>query len=268
MDRRYTLTLAALPWRGYRTPWRHRVRTQCCRHAIRSRRLLTARLPGMAKSWARRTVRLTARLLARGLALRGVAGVRRGQSRGLIVSRHTRLRVLRHTPGPAIVRPQVLSGDDCALRTRCRNREKLARLHPWRFTRVRQWIWSSVTSLLPARVRPAVTAARAACSPRAKRASSAIPLWVASTSYASRSSPRRPRTTAERPGSAHRRARCAHPPGRAGPRSLCVSADRIAWPGAPWRTTPREPIALGGRCTVSPAAPGGVLSRRRPPAGG
>jgi hypothetical protein len=59
-----------------------------------------------------------ARLLAIGLALGGAAGVRLSQRLGLTSSRNTRLRVIRRTPGPAIVSPPVLSVDDVALRQR------------------------------------------------------------------------------------------------------------------------------------------------------
>jgi transposase len=53
-----------------------------------------------------------------GLALGGAAGVRLSRHFGLLVSRHTLLRVIRRTPCPAIIPPQVLSVDDCALRKR------------------------------------------------------------------------------------------------------------------------------------------------------
>jgi hypothetical protein len=61
---------------------------------------------------------LTARLLAIGLALGGAAGVRLSRHFGLIVSRNTLLRVIRRTPYPAIISPQILSVDDFALRKR------------------------------------------------------------------------------------------------------------------------------------------------------
>jgi transposase len=63
-------------------------------------------------------LRLTACLLAVGLALGGAAGVRLSQCLGLTVSRNTLLRVIRRAPCPAIVAPQVLSVDDFALRKR------------------------------------------------------------------------------------------------------------------------------------------------------
>jgi transposase len=58
------------------------------------------------------------RLLAIGLALGGAAGVRLSQRLGFTISRNTLLRVIRCTPCPAIVSPQVLSVDDFALRKR------------------------------------------------------------------------------------------------------------------------------------------------------
>jgi transposase len=114
----YTRTLADLPWSGYGITWRLRVRKFFCRHPTCPRRIFTERLPGLAAPWARRTLRLTARLLALGLALGGAAGVRLSRSFGLTVSRNTLLRVIRRTPGPALTPPRVLSVDDFALRKR------------------------------------------------------------------------------------------------------------------------------------------------------
>ena len=67
----YTRTLADLPWSGYGITWQLRVRKLFCRNAMCPRRIFTERLPGMATPWARRTLRLMARLLAIGLALGG-----------------------------------------------------------------------------------------------------------------------------------------------------------------------------------------------------
>ncbi|HSF33613.1 MAG TPA: transposase [Candidatus Tectomicrobia bacterium] len=78
-------------------------------------RLFTERLPGIAAPWARRTMRMMARLLAIGLALGGAAGVRPSRSLGLTVSRNIQLRVIRRAPCPVLVTPQVLSVDDFAL---------------------------------------------------------------------------------------------------------------------------------------------------------
>jgi transposase len=115
---RYTRTLADLPWSGYRVAWRLRVRKLFCHNRTCPRRIFTERLPGLVAPWARRTLRLMARLLAIALALGGTAGVRLSRSLGLIVSRNTLLRVICRTPCPAIASPQVLSVDDFALRKR------------------------------------------------------------------------------------------------------------------------------------------------------
>jgi transposase len=118
VHRRDTRTLADLPWSGYAITWRLRVRKLFCRNRQCSRRIFTERLPGLVAPWARRTRRLAARLLAMGLALGGAAGVRLSRHFGLTVSRHTRLRMIRRTPCPAISSPQVRSVDDFALRKR------------------------------------------------------------------------------------------------------------------------------------------------------
>jgi transposase len=114
----YTRTLADLPWSGYGIIWQLRVRKLFCRNRKCPRRIFTERLPGIVAPWARRTLRLAARLLAMGLALGGAAGARLSQSFGLPVSRNTLLRVIRRAPCPVMIPPQVLSVDDFALRKR------------------------------------------------------------------------------------------------------------------------------------------------------
>jgi transposase len=110
----YTRTLADLPWSGYGITWQLRVRKLFCSNTICPRRIFTERLPGIAPPWARRTLRLAARLLATGLALGGAAGARLSQSLGLPVSRNTLLRVIRRAPCPVTTAPQVLSVDEFA----------------------------------------------------------------------------------------------------------------------------------------------------------
>jgi transposase len=101
----YTRTLADLPWSGYGITWQLRVRRLFCRTPTCPRRIFTERLPGIAIPWARRTLRLMARLLALGLALGGAAGARLSQALGLPVSRNTLLRAIRRAPCPAITPP-------------------------------------------------------------------------------------------------------------------------------------------------------------------
>jgi hypothetical protein len=111
-------TLADVPWAEYRVRLRLRVRNWYGRHPHGRRRIFTERLPTVAAPWARRTLRLTRRLVAVGLALGGKAGVRLSQCWGLTGSRNTRLRLLRREPLPASPTPTVLGVDDWSLRKR------------------------------------------------------------------------------------------------------------------------------------------------------
>src|SRR5918999_1214097 len=63
---RYSRTLADLLWSRYRVTWQLRVRKFFCRHPTCPHRIFTERLPGLAAPWARRTLRLAARLLVAG----------------------------------------------------------------------------------------------------------------------------------------------------------------------------------------------------------
>jgi transposase len=114
----YERTLADVPWAEYRVRLRLRVRNWYCRHPHCRRRISTERLPTVAAPWARRTLRLTRRLVAVGLALGGKAGVRLSQCWGLTVSRNARLRVMRRQPLPGFPTPTVLGVDDWSLRKR------------------------------------------------------------------------------------------------------------------------------------------------------
>jgi transposase len=114
----YERILADLPWAHLRVVLQLRVRKFFCANGRCTCRIFTERLPTVAAPWARRTLRLTQRLVALGLALGGKAGVRLSQRWGLGVSRNTLLRVMRRLPLPGFPTPTVLGVDDWALRKR------------------------------------------------------------------------------------------------------------------------------------------------------
>ena len=114
----YERTLADLPWAQYRVCLQLRVRKWFCRNRACQRRIFTDRLPTIAAPWARRTLRLAQRLVALGVALGGMAGVRLGHAWDLAVSRNTLLRGLRRQSTPSFPTPTVLGVDDFALRKR------------------------------------------------------------------------------------------------------------------------------------------------------
>src|SRR5262245_40536840 len=82
------------------------------------RHIFTERLPNVAASRARRTLRLAQRLVALGMALGHKAGVRLSHDWGLAVSQNTLLRMLRRLPLPVFPTPRVFGIDDWALRKR------------------------------------------------------------------------------------------------------------------------------------------------------
>src|SRR5919108_152807 len=97
----YTRRLADLPWGGDASTRQLRVRQLFCSHTKCPRRVFTARRPGLVAPWARRTLRLMARLRAVALALGGAAGVRLSPALGLTVSRNPLWRGGRPRPFPA-----------------------------------------------------------------------------------------------------------------------------------------------------------------------
>ena len=114
----YKRALADLPWGEQAVAVQLRVRKLFCDNAKCKRRIFTERLPGVAAPWARKTVRLSDRLTAVGLALGGVAGARLGRNVGLATSRNTLLRLVRRAPVPPDATPAALGVDDWALRKR------------------------------------------------------------------------------------------------------------------------------------------------------
>jgi transposase len=73
---RYERKLTDLPWANYSVTLELRVRKFFCINALCKRRIFTERLGGVSAPWARKTLRLTEKLTAIGLALGGNAGVR------------------------------------------------------------------------------------------------------------------------------------------------------------------------------------------------
>jgi len=112
----YERTLADLPWAQSRVRLQLCVRKWFCRNRSCPRRIFTERLPTIAAPWARRTLRLAQRLVARGVALGGKAGVRLGHAWDVRGSRHTLLRLRRRQPERDAPTPKVLGVDDWALR--------------------------------------------------------------------------------------------------------------------------------------------------------
>src|SRR5919108_4885755 len=101
----YTRRRADLPWGGDASTRQLRVRQLFGSHTKCPRRVFTARRPGLAAPWARRTLRLRARLRAVALALGGAAGVRLSPALGRTVSRNPSWRGIPPPPRPAAPSP-------------------------------------------------------------------------------------------------------------------------------------------------------------------
>jgi transposase len=109
-------TAADLPVGGRRVLVRVRVRRVRC--PVPGCRVQTFReqVPGVLGRYQRRTTRLTGQVSAVVRELAGRAGTRLLPALGIVVSRHTALRVLLRIPLPALAVPRVLGIDDFALR--------------------------------------------------------------------------------------------------------------------------------------------------------
>lgn len=116
----YGRVLADLPWQGVPVRLLLRSRKLFCDDPGCERRVFTERLPTVARSYARRTVRLEDALHLIGFALGGEAGARVAAGLGMAAaSPDTLLRALRRraasSPCPAGA-PRVLGVDDFAIR--------------------------------------------------------------------------------------------------------------------------------------------------------
>ena len=113
---RYERKLIDLAWADYGITLQLRVRKFFCINALCKRRIFTERLTNVTAPWARRTLRLTQRLSAIGLALGGAAGARLSQLLEMTASRNTLLQLIRSIPLLPIVTPQILGVDDFCFR--------------------------------------------------------------------------------------------------------------------------------------------------------
>jgi transposase len=110
--------VADLPWAQWRVVLHLQVRKLFCANGRGTRRIFTARRPGVVAPWAWRTARLLHWLTHIAVALGGAAGVRLSWCLGVPVSRRTLRRLLRRLPLPSCASPTVLGVDDFALRKR------------------------------------------------------------------------------------------------------------------------------------------------------
>jgi hypothetical protein len=106
----YQYRLADLPWGTLAVRLQLLVRKFVCRHVACARRIFTERLPDVAASYDRNTMRLVNALRAIGLALGGEAGARLAARLRLPTSAPTLLRLVREapTPHPQPCRPSAL----------------------------------------------------------------------------------------------------------------------------------------------------------------
>jgi transposase len=106
VHRRDVRMVADLSWGAWRIVLHLQGRQFFCANSCGPRRLFTERLSQLVTPWARRTPRLANWLAPIALALGGTAGARLSRGLGLAVSRHTRLRLWRRLPMPAVAPPR------------------------------------------------------------------------------------------------------------------------------------------------------------------
>ena len=105
-------TLADLPCLGRAVRLKVRARHLYCRNPSCPRKVFAERLTGVACAYARRTDRLSEKLLETGYELGGEAGARQARDTGMPVSGSTLLRLIRRTPLPDVGHPVVLGVDE------------------------------------------------------------------------------------------------------------------------------------------------------------
>ncbi len=112
----YERTLADLPCAGASVVLHLRVRRFVCRVRWCPRQIFAERLPDLVAPYARRTGRLTQRLLRTVLDLGGKPGTRHLAAEGIPASARTLLRLLRALPLPAHGPVRILGVDDWSRR--------------------------------------------------------------------------------------------------------------------------------------------------------
>jgi transposase len=111
---RYMRRLGDLPCVGRRVRIQLNVRRFFCDNPACQQRTFVERLPGVVRSFARRTTRLTEAQRQIGLALGGEAGARSAARQAMPVSADTLLRLASHSALAPAVTPKVLGVDDWA----------------------------------------------------------------------------------------------------------------------------------------------------------
>jgi transposase len=109
-------TVADVPVGGRRVLVRVKVRRMRCPVQGCLRQTFREQVPGVLDRYQRRTTRLAGQVSAVARELAGRAGARLLPALGILISRHTVLRVLLRIPLPAVTVPRVLGIDDFALR--------------------------------------------------------------------------------------------------------------------------------------------------------
>jgi transposase len=112
----YERTAADVPVDGRRVVVRVRVRRMRCPALGCRVQTFREQVPGVLERYQRRISRLTAQVSAVARELAGRASARLLPALGVVVSRHTALRVLLKVPLPGAAVPRVLGIDDFALR--------------------------------------------------------------------------------------------------------------------------------------------------------
>jgi transposase len=109
-------TAADVPVGGRRVLVKIRVRRMRCPVVGCKVQTFREQVPGVLERYQRRTARLAGQVSAVARELAGRASARLLPALGILVSRHTMLRVLLKIPLPALAAPRVLGIDDFALR--------------------------------------------------------------------------------------------------------------------------------------------------------